>query len=318
MPRPSVPRGRTARAGGCRDSTRDNARAVEGTEGHGGGKRRTAAPTPAAERREGIPPGKPYGGTLTSPSPYRVWGIEGSREHPMSARDNIHSDRSREDIDYDAEVRSRTQELRFQMLGAFKPSQYNAVIEELGRLATDPRTPRRTRVVAAGAYARAASAMVAAAPSVNIQQGLSISAADLLRLVQPDSPGTTRPETLPYTTTGVRALPTASDPVPNTLGTGDDDHSLRSPVGTDAFGHPEGEDGQDVRVSLPTASVLPPAPPAQGVADEEPEKGTRAHVEWTARHAPAPPAPAYERCDLCGARTDDEPGHELVCPVGRV
>ena len=110
----------------------------------------------------------------------------------MGARDNLSSNRSRDEIDYDDEVRTRVQELRFEMLGAFAGDRYKAVIEELARIALDPRTPPRTRVVALQAYARAAGNLVAQAPVVNIAQGLQITAGDLLRLVPAGQPpGTT-------------------------------------------------------------------------------------------------------------------------------
>lgn len=136
----------------------------------------------------------------------------------MSASDNLLSDRSREDIDHDDEVRTKVQVLRARMLDAFVGDKYREVVEELARLALDPRTPQRTRVVALQAYARAAGNLVAPAPQVTVNQGVQIDYRDLLKLVPGDSPG--------HTSTCGLVLPGASDPLPTPLGTGDHDHSL--------------------------------------------------------------------------------------------
>jgi hypothetical protein len=205
----------------------------------------------------------------------------------MGARDNLRSTRSREDIDFDDEVRRRTQELRVAMLGAFVPERYNAVIEELGRIATDPRTPRRTRVQALAAYARAASLLVQQAPQVSIAAGVSVSAADLLRLVG-EVPG----------------IPTGCGPALS-----DPSTTIGLPTSTPSSGHGP----RQAVVDGGSGDLRPREPEVPAPADRE--DGPPASVSSPAAPEATPPAPAqrkYLRCPRCGARVDDEPH---ACPV---
>jgi hypothetical protein len=165
-------------------------------------------------------------------------------------------------------------------------------VAELGRLATDPRTVRRTRVVAASAYARAVGNLVQSPPVVNVQQGISLTASDLLRLV-PAGP--------PTTTTGRGpALPDLAPPV--LLPNGDHQEGVPRAVPDVRSDEPE---VVPVSVDVPDVMVGP-----------EPEFGTKAHASWVERRDryQVPPAePSAMKCPDCGAEW--EAGHEQACPV---
>lgn len=195
------------------------------------------------------------------------------------ARDNIHSDRSREDIDRDQEAQRKAADLRLAMLYAADPVKYRQAMDEMFRLGMDAKVHERTRAGCLKDYTRNALQQVAPTPNVTINQGAVIDAAGLLRLVQSEGAG--------HTTGGGPGLPGASDTIGLPNQTPSDE--CRSPKAgvTGAF---EATDGLPERVR---SEVVPEAaPPALG--------------------APEPTETAGDRCPACRARTDDEP-HQ--CPV---
>ena len=223
----------------------------------------------------------------------------------MGARDNIRSTRSRDEIDFDDEARRRVGELRVQMLGSFVPETYRSVVEELGRLALDPRTPRRTRIQALQAYTRAAGQLVAEKPTFNIDNRTGVfTMQDFLSVAQAGD-----------TTGGGVGLPGASDTIglPNggasevVEGGLSDPRPCQPEVPTPPASTTDREDGPASRVSSPDALRQPPALLSPENAEEVPEAGTRARAEHDARHRVAPAPAATPRCKDCGTQLDEEP-----------
>lgn len=186
------------------------------------------------------------------------------RPSRLSARDNLRSTRSREDIDFDAEVRTKVQVLKARMLDAFGGDKYADVVAELARIALDPRTPQKTRVVALTAYARAAGSLVAEAPTVNVAGGVSISPADLLRLIPSD--------TLPPTTGCGVPLSDTSTPISLPTSVLQEDLRLDRPEVVPGLSPLPPEDGQTTGVRSDSVQSPPPTPltravPTDGLPD---------------------------------------------------
>lgn len=170
------------------------------------------------------------------------------------ARDNISSSRSREDIDRDDEARRRVQELKLQMLGAFDPVRYKAVVDELATIGLDRKTVKKTRTQALLGYGRLAGGLVGDGASVNI---------DARRTVIYDAQSFLReesaPDPLPYTTGCGPVIGGASDPALPPVGQGLDDPSLGEAVPT-RVSAPDG--GLSSCAQSGDAQSPPPAPPA--------------------------------------------------------
>lgn len=198
------------------------------------------------------------------------------------ARDNIHSDRSREDIDRDQEAQRKAADLRLAMLYAADPVKYRQAMDEMFRLGMDAKVHERTRAGCLKDYTRNALQQVAPTPNVTINQGAVIDAAGLLRLVQSEGAG--------HTTGGGPGLSTPANPPAIPTRDLQDAHRLSEPVEQEGLHASEATDGLPERVR---SEVVPEAAPP-------------------ALRAPVPAETVGGRCPACRARTDDEP-HE--CPV---
>jgi hypothetical protein len=204
------------------------------------------------------------------------------------ARDNIHSNRSREDIDRDQEAQQKAADLRLTLLYTADPAKYHAAMEEMFRLGMDVKVGERTRAGMLDSYTRRTLDLVQPTPGVTINQGVTLDAATIMTLVRDGGSGVPNSGSLVPS----EIQPSLPTPTPHLMGTGENppsDHWLRQPVVHQQDG---GTDGPPERASSAPAPDGPPAAPRSREADE----------------TAGDPA----RCPACHARTDDEPH---ACPV---